>query len=86
MELALRNKLILKVTARGFEKSVSRKKTSLASYGYSNLERKFCKLQVLSIKSHNSWFYTTNSTLDIKNSRKTMAGTGKYRTTRRNLK
>ena len=48
MELALRNKLILKVTARGFEKSVSRKKTSLASYGYSNLEGKFCKLQVLS--------------------------------------
>ena len=30
------------------EKSVSRKKkTSLASYGYSNLEGKFCKLQVL---------------------------------------
>ena len=49
MELALRNKLILKVTARGFEKSVSRKKTSLASYGYSNLEGKsVCKLQVLS--------------------------------------
>ena len=50
MELALRNKLrkILKVTARGFEKSVSRKKTSLASYGYSNIEGKFCKLQVLS--------------------------------------
>ena len=48
MELALRNKLILKETARGFEKSVSRKKTSLASYGYSNHEGKFCKLQVLS--------------------------------------
>ena len=36
-----------KETARGFEKSVSRKKTSLASCGYSNLEGKFCKLQVL---------------------------------------
>ena len=54
MELALRNKLILKVTARGFVSRflpgdfVSRKKTSLASYGYSNHEGKFCKLQVLS--------------------------------------
>ena len=49
-------------------------------------------IQTLKENSVNYKFYTTNSTLvqenraDMRNSRKTMAGTGKYGTTRRNLK
>ena len=49
-------------------------------------------IQTLKENCVNYKFYTTNSTLvqenltDMKNSCKTMAGTGKYRTTRRNLK
>lgn len=49
-------------------------------------------VQTLKKNSVNDKYYTTNSTLlqenltDTKNSRKMVAGTGKYRTTRRNLK
>ena len=49
-------------------------------------------IQTLKENSVNDKYYTSNSTLvqenlaDMKNSRKTMAGTGEYRTTRRNLK